>query len=95
MPVPPTPDPSCQQEPGSHSLNSDQATSFTIANRTSVVLTLFWLDFQGQRVKYFDLAPGATAPQPTFVTHPWVAADPIGNCVKYFLVTAPAQITVG
>jgi hypothetical protein len=48
------------------SLNSDQATSFTVANRTSVALTVFWLDFQGQRVKYFDLAPGAAQQQATF-----------------------------
>jgi hypothetical protein len=55
---------------------------------------VFWLNFQGQRVKYFDLGPGQTHNQGTFITHPWVVADPTGACIRLFLVTDPTQITI-
>jgi hypothetical protein len=88
-------DPSCKSEPSSHSLNSNSPTSFTITNHSSVTLTLFWLNFTGQRVKYFDLPPGGTKTQATFITHPWIVADPSGTCLRLFLVTDPIQFTVG
>jgi hypothetical protein len=88
-------DASCQSESSSRSLNSNTGTTYTITNHTSVTLTLFWLNFQGQRVKYFDLAPGTTKSQGTFVTHPWVVADPHGSCLRLFLVTDPATIAIG
>lgn len=91
----PLADASCAAESGSRSVNSNTPTTFTITNRTSVTLTLFWLNFQGQRVKYFDLAPGMTQSQGTFVTHPWVVADPKGGCLRLFLVTDPSHITIG
>jgi hypothetical protein len=90
----PVADASCQREAESRSINSNTPTSFTIRNHTSETLTLFWLNFQGQRVKYFDLAHGQTRSQATFVTHPWVVADPNGACIRFFLVTTPMQITI-
>jgi hypothetical protein len=91
---PPVADASCKGEAGSHSINSNTSTTFKITNRTSETLTVFWLNFQGQRVKYFDLAQGETRSQGTFVTHPWVVADPNGTCIRLFLVTSPTQITI-
>jgi hypothetical protein len=88
-------DPSCQKESSSKSLNSNSPTSFTITNHSSVTLTLFWLDFTGKRVKYFDLPPGGMKTQATFITHPWIVADPSGACLRLFLVTDPIQFTVG
>jgi VHL beta domain len=90
----PVADASCQAEAHSRSLNSNTATSFTIANHTSETLTVFWLNFQGQRVKYFDLGPGQTHNQGTFITHPRVVADPKGDCIRLFLVTTPAQVSI-
>lgn len=88
-------DASCHSESSSHSINSNTATSFTITNHTTVTLTLFWLKFEGHRVKYFDLAPSATQSQGTYITHPWVVADPHGACIRLFLVTDAARITIG
>jgi uncharacterized protein YcfL len=88
-------DATCNAESTSHSLNSNTPTSFTITNKTTVTLTVFWLDFQGRRVKYFDLAPGVTKSQGTYITHPWVVADSRGGCVRLFFVTDPTQITMG
>jgi len=91
----PVADASCDTEATSHSLNSNTATSFTLVNRTSVALSLFWLNFQGQRVHYQDVPAGQSRDQATFITHPWVVADPAGKCIRLFLVTTPATITVG
>ena len=90
----PVADASCQAEARSQSLNSNTPTSFTITNHTSETLSVFWLNFQGQRVKYFDLSPGQTHDQGTFITHPWVVADPKGACIRLFLVTDPTHITI-
>lgn len=90
----PVADASCQAEAHSQSLNSNTPTSFTITNHTSETLSVFWLSFQGQRVKYFDLGPGQTHTQGTFITHPWVVADPKGVCIRLFLVINPTQITI-
>ncbi len=78
-------------------MNSNTATSFTLVNRTSVSLSLFWLGFQGQRVKYQEVPAGETRNQGTFVTHPWVVADPSGRCVRLFQVPSatPIQVTIG
>jgi hypothetical protein len=93
--TPKYPDSSCRQEATSRSLNSNTATSFTLTNHTSKTLTLFWLNFQGQRVSYGDVAAGGTKDQGTYLTHPWVVADPAGHCLLLFLVTDPVKITVG
>ena len=90
----PVADASCQAETRSRSLNSNTPTSFTITNHASETLSVFWLNFQGQRVKYFDLGPGQTHTQGTFITHPWVVADPTGACIRLFLVTDPIHITI-
>ena len=90
----PVADASCRGEAGSHSINSNTPTSFKITNTTYETLSVFWLNFQGQRVKYFDLAKGETKSQGTFVTHPWVVADPNGMCIRLFLVTTPTEITI-
>lgn len=91
----PAVDPSCGAEATSQSLNSNTPTSFTLTNHTSETLSLFWLNFQGQRVHYTDVDPGQSKDQKTFVTHPWVVADPGGNCIRLFLVTTPVTITIG
>jgi hypothetical protein len=90
----PVADASCQAEAQSRSLNSNTPTSFTITNHTSETLSVFWLNFQGQRVKYFDLGPGQTHNQGTFITHPWVVANLKGDCIRLFLVTDPTQILI-
>jgi hypothetical protein len=91
----PVVDPSCNSEATSQSLNSNTPTSFTLTNHTSETLSLFWLNFQGQRVHYTDVDPGQSKDQKTFVTHPWVVADPGGNCIRLFLVTTHVTITIG
>ncbi len=90
-------DPSCGAEATSHSLNSNTGTSFNLINHAPVTLTLFWLSFQGQRVKYQDVPPGQTRHQGTYLTHPWVVADPAGRCIDLFLVptATPIDVTVG
>lgn len=69
--------------PGSvRSTNANEPAVMTFANSTNRPLKIFWLDYNGQRKFYRDLAPGQTYRQSTYVTHPWIAVDPRGTCVS-------------
>lgn len=77
--------------PGSvRSGNSDRAAVMHFANSTGRPLKIYWLDFQGQRKFYRELASGQDYRQPTYMTHPWIAVDPAGNCVDGVLKASKA-----
>ena len=47
---------------------------------------LSWLDFDGNEVKYADLAPGASTTLSTFTKHKWLAKNYIGDPICLFVV---------
>jgi ABC-type amino acid transport system permease subunit len=69
------------------SLKGVSPTSVTFVNKTPGAVQLYWLDYKGHLIYYRTLSPGATAAQPTFTTHPWLALDRSFKCVGY--VVAP------
>src|SRR5579872_2616361 len=75
------PDSSCGREGAYKSLNDDHAAVVTFLNHTSVTVQTFWLNFQGKRVFYQQLASGAQYDQRTWITHPWVVTDLSGRCL--------------
>ncbi|MEO8193424.1 MAG: hypothetical protein ABI681_06205 [Gemmatimonadales bacterium] len=54
------------------SLNSSTPTLVRLTNATCSTVSVYWLDFTGQRVFYNSLAPGDSYVQGTYLTHPWV-----------------------
>ena len=54
------------------SLNSDTPTLVRFTNATCTSVSVYWLNFAGERVLYATLDPGASYVQPTCLTHPWV-----------------------
>ncbi len=64
---------------------SDVGTEIVFENESEDVIQIYWLNFQGKRVKYADLEPTQTHRQPTFVTHPWVAATEEKGCLGVYL----------
>ena len=54
-------------------------------NASGTTVDIYWLDYDGNRVLYTTLADGASYPQSTWLTHPWVAVDQAGNCLGYVL----------
>ncbi|MEW6270069.1 MAG: hypothetical protein AB1689_12325 [Thermodesulfobacteriota bacterium] len=85
-------DPSCGREGALVSTPPGDPTEYTIRNETSSMLVVYWLDYEGDRQRWFDVPPAATATQGTFTTHPWLVADATGRCLGTF--AAPAEIVV-
>ena len=90
--APPPPDPSCAQEPSLKSLNDNTPAVITFANNTSVTLQSIWLDFNGKRVFYRQVAAGTSYNQQTWLTHPWIAADLSGTCLKLHVTNSVQDI---
>ncbi|EAQ10844.1 von Hippel-Lindau disease tumor suppressor protein [Maritimibacter alkaliphilus HTCC2654] len=61
--------------------NSGQTATLHIANSSFRPLKIFWIDQNGQRQFYQDLAHGQDYQQPTYLTHKWIAVDQNGDCV--------------
>ena len=84
----------CAREPELRSLASDESLHLVFHNTTQTPLTLAWLDFNGRKVPYATLPPGESHRQQTYVTHPWLALDADGQCVRAYLPRVPGQYTV-
>jgi PKD repeat protein len=81
----------CSQEGSLHSQSGAQ-TSIRFYNDGQTALTVYWLDFQGHRVKYQDMAAGGTWDEPTYVSHAWLLATTDGACVAIFVAqSAPGD----
>ncbi|KAL6256037.1 von Hippel-Lindau disease tumor suppressor-like [Pogonomyrmex barbatus] len=61
-----------QRGPILRSLNSQHESFVRFINTTPHVITLYWMDYQGQAVNYGDLAAGGSREMNTFHTHPWI-----------------------
>ncbi len=57
------------------SIKDDRFAMVTFICRTKRRADVFWLDYQGGRVKYATLEHGQPFPILTFETHPWVFRD--------------------
>ncbi len=82
----------CDLEWQLHSINSDAALDLSVDNFASFPIQLIWLDYEGGRVHYADIAPEQSLVQGTYFTHPWVLADLNGNCLD---IVVPAQSNHG
>lgn len=86
-------DASCDQEAGTVSVASGAQSQMTINNHTGMVLTLYWLDFTGQRVENSTLGSHSAIGGIPIDTGYWfVLADPKERCLRLF--HPPADISV-
>jgi hypothetical protein len=75
-----------------YSFNSDDRAGIVFTNATDRTLQLYWLDFRGDRRFYFELKPGESRRQATYMTHPWLAVDQRGNCVGPAVMASRAGV---
>jgi hypothetical protein len=68
-----------------HSFSYSTTTSFTITNKLDKPVSMYWLNYQGDRVLYANLEPGRSVVQQTFLTHPWLVVDDEGKAIMLFL----------
>lgn len=66
------------------SLNGDVPTNFLLKNSTSRLISVYWIDYSGNRKFYFSVRPGSSHRQETFASHPWEVVDGNGNVLLYF-----------
>src|SRR5688500_10592545 len=85
-------DSSCSKERSARSAATTQAVNATFTNQTGEFHTVYWIDFDGRRQKWFDLAVRQTMRQSTFAGHIWLVAKLDGQCVAIF--SAPGNFVL-
>jgi len=75
----------CAREPHLKSEDASFPTAIIFTNRTRDNISLFWLDYRGERVAYKTLRSGEAYTQRTYISHPWVIVGPHGACRKIVL----------
>jgi len=86
----------CPGEGQIKSASTDISTEITFTNNSGAPRQVFWIDFEGVRVQYGNIAPGASHIQPTFLGHTWLIADKDADCLGlYFAETAPRTVSLG
>jgi von Hippel-Lindau disease tumor supressor len=73
---------------GIRSVNGDVSTSVRFVNRKQIMLKIYWLNYEGQRVFYRSLNPGERYIQQTYLTHPWLITDVNDNALYVFFPDA-------
>ena len=68
-----------------------EATTLTVSNRASSVISLVWSDFDGARKWYAHIEPGAEVRQNTFAGHVWMALDRTGTVLGVVEAGADGQ----
>ena len=89
---------SCAIESTLKSLNSDIPTYLRIKNNTAGNLTLYWINYSGQRDtstnQIHPIAPGESIDLNTYVTHPFIIMGSNGKCFGIYLATAKPSIGI-
>lgn len=63
------------------------STTIRFENSRNEGVSLYWLNYQGQRVWYASIPSGYYVLQQTFATHPWVIVSASGVCLDIFVAT--------
>lgn len=74
----------CTSERSIKSADSNQAAKVQFKNDSKSRVKIYWLNYEGKREHYSDVAPGRSYSQDTFMTHPWVVTDTSGQCILLF-----------
>jgi hypothetical protein len=76
---------SCKYENGLKSLSGTFTTSVVFRNDRRADISLFWLDYDGQRTFYSTLHNGEQYSLRTYISHPWIVVDDLGQCLEVVL----------
>jgi hypothetical protein len=86
----------CADETAAKSLPSDTPTLMIFGNKTGAPIKLFWLDFQGSRDFYGELASKETQRQETYLGHVWVVTNTQNDCIGLYRAEAGTkEIAIG
>ncbi|CAH0696463.1 unnamed protein product [Spodoptera exigua] len=65
------------------SIHSNSPVDVSFTNLTSRPVNLWWRNFEGRKVFYGRIEPGAKHDQSTYLTHPWQVTD---VCTEQYLM---------
>ncbi|MGH6742518.1 MAG: hypothetical protein ACREDY_26400 [Bradyrhizobium sp.] len=75
----------CPQERDLRSIEGKISTQVTFVNAYGATIRIYWLNYNGGRQFYQQLAAGRSFAVNTYVTHPWVVTDSDENCIEVYL----------
>ncbi|MEV1147392.1 hypothetical protein, partial [Micromonospora sp. NPDC049799] len=75
------------REPALRSIGGGPETFIDFVNARSAPVTVYWLNYDGQRQRYAELQPGQGYRQHTYVGHPWVVTEADGRALVCFQPT--------
>ncbi len=75
----------CAEERGARSIEGKQATTMLFQNNRASPVRIYWLDYQGQRKLFAEVAPGRQHVQRTYITHPWIVTDDTERCFALYM----------
>lgn len=87
-PLPNAAESSCVRYAQARSERWDQPLDIRITNRTNMVLSVAWINYEGQRQSSGTMVPGEVFGGGTFVTHPFEFTGPDGACVTIIMPQA-------
>jgi hypothetical protein len=76
---------SCEHENSLKSLAGSISTTLVFQNVRSKDISLFWLNYGGEREFYYTVRAGAQYSLSTYISHPWVVVDEQGRCLELVL----------
>lgn len=85
------PDTACADEATYKSLKGDDKAELTVINNSDETVKVYWLNYDGKRTFYRDLAPHTSYIQATWLTHPWVISSTVGACYRFLVMTSLKQ----
>ncbi len=84
----------CVGEANLRSQSGTAPSTIVFVNQKAVPIKVYWLDYSGARVYFFDLAPNESLTQSTFINHPWVVTDSNNVCLGVFVSNAQTSSAI-
>lgn len=74
--------------------HSKTSTGIKLENETSETVTVYWLDFDGERQRYGKIKPAGSFSVQTYETHPWLLADKKDKALAIFVAGSSPGVGV-
>lgn len=76
------------------SVHAKKSTDIKLENKTNATVTVYWLDYEGERKRYGKIKPSESFSVQTFETHPWLLADKKDKGLAIFVAGSSAGIGI-
>lgn len=79
---------------GLRSLVGETRTSITFNNKTSRMVEIYWIDYDGNEKLYYTLKPNQNYKQITYSSHPWIVKDEETKNILSSLIATEKEQTI-